>query len=169
MSQIRSSFVGKKQPTALDIISKWEDTPNESSDIQLLSMKTIGEGEDKDGKEQNNDGTKEKEAGKEGSDEKVETKEVNKEDDVTVGTFGFAENSKAAEPTGSNAENRNTTTVTESEEDDQNKKDVAAKVDRNEKFVEVTIEKAGEDCATNTGSGENPAPVSPRRIILEYV
>ena len=124
-------------------------------------MKITEEGENKDGEEQKDDGVEDKEAEKEGSDGKLETKEVNKEDDITVGTFGFVE--KVAEPTASNAETP--TTVTESEKkEDQNKKDEAAKVDKNEKLVEVTIEKAGEESATNMGSGENPPPVSHTRI-----
>ena len=147
----------------MDIISKWEDTPNESSDIQLLSMKTVDEDEDKEQKDDH--GVEKKEAERESSDEKSETKEVNKEDDVTVGTFGFAE--KIAEPTASKIETP--TTVTESEKkEDQSKKEEAAKVEKNEKLVEVTIEKAGES-ATNMGSRENPPPVSQCRIILEYI
>ena len=135
----------------------WEDTPNESSDIQLLSMKAIEESEFKDGEEQKDGGVLEdKEAGKEGSDKK---EEVNKEDDITVGTFGFAEKvteSKAESPT----------TVIESEKkEDQSKKDETAKKDKNENVVEVTIEKAGEHTA-GMGLGENPAPVSPCRGAL---
>ena len=125
-------------------------------------MKGIEEGEDKDGEEQKNGGTEEKEGEKEGLDErsdKVEIKEVSKADDITVGTFGFAD--KAVESTASKA--KPPTTVTESEKkEDESKKDEGTKGDVNEKLVEVTIENAGEESA-NTGSGENPPPVSPCR------
>ena len=111
-------------------------TPNESSDIQLLSMnfKTIDEDEDKEQKDDH--GVEKKEAEKETSDGKSETKEVNKEDDITVGTFGFTE--KVADLTASKVETP--TTVTESEKkEDQSKKEKAAKVDKNEKLVEVVM------------------------------
>ena len=124
-------------------------------------MKTIGEGEDRDGEEQKDDETEEKGGRKEGSDEKLEAEEVKKEDDITVGTFGFAE--KVAKPSASKAENPTTVTVNEPEKkEDQTKKDEAAKADKNEKLVEVTIEKAIEleESATGTDSSENRPPVS---------
>ena len=153
---------GKKQPTALDIISKWEDTPNESSEIQLLSMKTTEDGNDKaDGEDKIDNGVAdpEKEEGKVGSDEKSDKVEVkeSKEDDVTVGTFGFAEKpvelasveAKAESPTGSE------------KREDESEKDEATKEGENEQLVEVTIEKAGEESAVDTeNSGGNSAPVS---------
>jgi hypothetical protein len=149
------SFAEKKQPTALDILSKWEDTPNESSEIQLLSVKITEDGDDKDqddkdGEEQKDGGVEDKETGREDSDGKSETKEANKEDDITVGTFGFAE--KAAESTASKAENP-TGTITESEKEN--------KEEKNEKLVAVTIEKAGEQSTAAIDSGENTEPVSP--------
>ena len=119
-------------------------------------MKTIEESEGKDSGEQKDDGVEDKEAGKEGTDGKSETKEANKGDDVTVGTFGFAE--KVAESTGSKAENP-TDTVTKSEAEGQDKKDEVTKKEKNEKLVEVTIEKAVEESTAGTGSGENPTPV----------
>ena len=76
-----------------------------------------------------------------------------------MGTFGFAEKAvtKLAS-VGAKAKN-----PTESEKkEDQDKKGKVAKEDENEKLVEVTIEKAGEESVTDTGSsGGNSAPVSP--------
>ena len=160
------AYVGKKQPTALDVLSKWEDTPNESSDIQLVSMKTIEDSEDEDGEEQKDGGVEDKEAGKEdldGKADKGEIKQVSKEDDVTVGTFGFAE--KVAESTASTSETPTTLIESEKNKEDQSKKDKVAKEEKNEKVVEVTIEKAGEESATSMGSGEDPAPVSLTQLL----
>ena len=124
-------------------------------------MKAIEDNEDKSGEEKNDGRAEEKEGDKEGSNgklDKVEIKELSKEDDITIGTFGFAE--KAVESTTSKAENP--TTVIELE--DQSKKEGSAKEDKNdtEKLIEVTIEKAGQESANGTSSAENPAPsVSP--------
>ena len=123
-------------------------------------MKTTEEGDDKaDGEDKIDDGVAdpEKEEGKVGSDEKSDKVEVkeSKEDDVTVGTFGFAEKpiaveAKAESPTGSE------------KKEGQSEKGEATKEGENEKLVEVTIEKAGEESAVDIGSsGGNSAPVSP--------
>ena len=158
-------YIGKKQPTALDIISKWEDTPNESSNIQLLNMKVVENGEGKDnngkgGEKKIDDRVEEKEEGKVGSDDKSDKEETkdSKEGDVTVGTFGFADKvvtelasveAKAERPT-------------ESETKGQSEKGEATNEGENEKLVEVTIEKAGEESAVDIGSsGGNSALVSP--------
>ena len=108
---------GKKQPTAMDILSKWEDVPDESSDIKLVSIKSIGDDEDKNGgpaaEKEENDGvttakneettTKKDESRTEGDGEKKEeTTEEKREGDITLGTFGFPQ--VVVEPTASKAE-----------------------------------------------------------------
>ena len=126
-------------------------------------MKTTEDGDDKtDGEDKIDDGMAdpEKEEGKVGSDEKSDKVEIkeSKEDDVTVGTFGFAEKpvelasveAKAESPTGSE------------KKEGQSEKGEATKEGENQKLVEVTIEKAGEESAVDIGnSGGNSAPVSP--------
>ena len=130
-------------------------------------MKAIEDNEDKASKEKNDGRAEEKEGDKGGSNgesDKVEIKELSKEDDITIGTFGFAE--KAVESTTSKAENP-TTVIELEKKEDQSKKEGSANEDKNdiEKLIEVTIEKAGQESANGTSSGENPAPsVSPCRI-----
>ena len=124
-------------------------------------MKAI---EDKDNaSEERSDGRAEEKGEKDDSNGKVEVKEVSKEDEITVGTFGFAE--KAVKS--STSKDENPSTVTESEKKkDQSKEGESAKEEKNEKLVEVTIEKAGEVCTTS--SEVNPVSVSPYSEFNNY-
>lgn len=148
------NIIGKKQPSALDVISKWEDMPNESSNIQLVGVKLTGDGEVGDNEKPSNGGA-EKDGEETKKDEKTSEKEVKEgsKDDggITLETFGFPE--VVVEPTAPKAENP--TSKSEGKED-------ADKKEQEEKELtaqgESTKVKAGDELATN--SGESPTSVS---------
>ena len=89
----------------MDIISKWEDKPTESSDIQLVSVKSIAheEGEKQgDGVKVEGDTEVTNEAKEDEASDKGEKKGEKKGDEITLGTFGFPD--VAVEPTASKAD-----------------------------------------------------------------
>lgn len=132
-----STLIGKKEPlSVMDTISKWKDIPNESSDIQLVGVNDVGDG----------DSEKQCEVKKGAAGEK--TKEGNKDDDITLGIPEVV-----VEPTTSKTEN-----IRESEgRSDGDKTDEKEK--NKELTGEDTIVKAEDELATNTG--ESTALVSP--------
>ena len=89
----------------MDIISKWEDKPTESSDIQLVSVKSIAheEGEKQgDGVKVEGEAEVTNEAKEDEASDKGEKKGEKNGDEITLGTFGFPD--VAVEPTASKAD-----------------------------------------------------------------
>lgn len=132
----------------MDIVSKWEDVPDESSDIKLVSIKSIGDDEGKDGEKENNGDVAKSEETK--KDESGKGKEEKKDGDITLGTFGFPE--VVVEPTALKAENTGYN-ETEKKEGDGNEGNTA---DKKEQKAEESSDKSpgkSVDESTNSSSG----------------
>ena len=137
----------------MDIISKWEDVPDESSEIKLVSIKSIGDNEDKDGeKGEDKETTKSGETVKKDEPDKIKDGSGEKQDgDITLGTFGFPE--VAVETTTSKAETSNDK---ETEKKKSDEKETAKATDKKEPIHAEDVgnkgpTKSGDELATSTG------------------
>ena len=137
------------------MISKWEDTPDKSSDIQLVSVKSIGDSEDKDGekKEKLSEAieNRENDAKKDESKDASKDEREKKEDDINLGTFGFPE--VVIEPT--SPKPQMVETEMKESDDSSEKKDLMEDIGKDKATV-----KPGDDPATNKKDAESSTPVS---------
>ena len=140
---------GKESPTTMDIVSKWEDVPDESSDIKLVSIKSIGDDEGRDGEKENNGDVATNEETK-----KIESggeKDEKKDGDITLGTFGFPE--VVVEPTAFKAENEAGDNETEKNKGDGNEGNTADKKEQKAEEISDKGPKKSVDESTTSNTG----------------
>ena len=145
----------------MDIVSKWEDVPDESSDIKLVSVKSIGDDEGKDGEKENNGDIARNEETKE--DESGGEKEKKKDGDITLGTFGFPE--VVVEPTAFKAENTGNN-ETEKKEGDGNEGNTT---DMKEQKAEEISDKGPEKSVDESTTSSTGAIISSTSAVSLYV